>query len=82
MLTDDEVKANVAANVTRLLVKNGWSQRELARRTSDTTMAISRVCRAEHVAGSGILVRIAEAFDVSVDRLVLAPPREIMRQPA
>lgn len=74
MLTDDQVKANIAANVTRLLAKEGWSKSELARRTGDTAMAISRICRAEHVAGSGILARIAEAFDVNVDRLILDPP--------
>lgn len=82
MLTDDEVRLNTAENVNRLLQARGWSRRELARRTGDSAMAISRICRGENTAGSGLIARIAEAFDVSIDRLVGPPPKENLRKPA
>ena len=77
MLTDDQVRLNVAENVKRLLDKEGWSQSELARRTGDTQQVISLICAANQarVCGAGILVRIAEAFDVSVDRLTGPAPK-------
>jgi transcriptional regulator with XRE-family HTH domain len=78
MLTDDEVKANIAENVTRLLHDRGWSQSELSRRTGISQVAISLICSGQRLCGSGVLCRIAEAFDVSLDRLVNAPARKIL----
>ncbi len=76
MPTDDEVRVNVAENVKRLLEDRGWSQSELARRTGNTQAAISQICAARQVCGSGVLARIAEAFDVSMDRLASPPPQK------
>jgi transcriptional regulator with XRE-family HTH domain len=75
MLTDDDVRTNVAENVRRLLSDRGWSQSELARHTGDTQQVISQICAARQVCGIGLLARIAEAFDVSLDRLVLPAPK-------
>ena len=74
MLTDDEARANIAANVARLLADRNWSQTELARRAMESHANINRVLHARQLPGSGILARIAEAFDVSTDRLLSAPP--------
>lgn len=74
MLSDDEVKVNLAANLTRLLHDRDWSQSELARRTTDPIMTISRICRGQNAPTAGVLTRIAEALDVSIDRLVSPPP--------
>jgi transcriptional regulator with XRE-family HTH domain len=74
MLTDDDVKANLSENLARLLADRGWSQSELARRTTDHVMTISRICRGQNAPTAGVLARIAEALDVSIDRLVSQPP--------
>lgn len=79
MLSDLEVRENLAFNVRRLLSARGWSQADLARNANESEMNISRVVRAASVVGTGVVARIAEAFDVSVDRL-LAPPAEKFSQ--
>lgn len=81
MLTDDEIKFNIATNVRRLLESRGWSQKQLADASGETQMIISRICRGLHIPHAGTVVRLAEAFDVSVDRLVMTAPEKI-KQPA
>jgi transcriptional regulator with XRE-family HTH domain len=80
MLTDDEVKQNVAANVTDLLRERGWTQTLLSEKTGDPIATISAICRARSVPGAGILSRIADAFRVNVDKLVLPPPENSARR--
>lgn len=75
MISDKDAKRNIAENVNRLLVAREWNQRDLAGATGETPMTISRICRAQTLPGIGILARIAEALDVSIDRLVGAPPK-------
>lgn len=74
MLTDEQVKANVAANVPRLLVERRMTQKQLAERTGDPQMTISAMCRGLYVPGAGLITRVAEALDVSTDRLTGSPP--------
>jgi transcriptional regulator with XRE-family HTH domain len=86
VVTDETVKNNVAANITRRLEARGWSQNELARRTGETAQRISNICRAVHEPGIATLARIAEALDLSVDMLLDDPPtpprRRELRQTA
>jgi transcriptional regulator with XRE-family HTH domain len=77
MITDDEVRANIAANINRLLEDRGWSRAELARKTGDNQVTINLICNGRHVPRSGLLARIAEAFDVSMDRLAAEVPEKI-----
>lgn len=74
MATDEIVLANIAANVRRLLNARGWSQNELARKTGEKQATINRICNGRNMPSAAILSRIAEAFDVSLDRLVDEPP--------
>lgn len=76
MTTDDEARENIAANLHRILAERNLSQSELARRTGDPVMTINGIFHGKHVAGAGILTRIAEALDVSIDRLTAKPSRE------
>jgi len=85
MISNEEAAKNLAANVQRLLEQRGWNQADLARRTGDNENTISRVVRGANVVNVGILARIAEAFDVSSDRLLMPPPQvswEISANPA
>ncbi len=77
MLSDHDVAQNIAANLSRLLEDRGWSQLELCRRTGEQSGTISRISNGKQLASGAILARIAEAFDVSVDRLVQAPPEKL-----
>lgn len=79
VITDKETKENLAANVLRLLKSRRINQSELARLSGERVMMISRVCRAQHVPLATVLVRLAEALDVSIDRL-LAPPPEFSKK--
>lgn len=74
MITDEEAKDNLAANVLRLLESRQINQSELARLTGEPVMTISRVCRAQHIPLATVLARLAEALDVSIDRLLGPPP--------
>jgi transcriptional regulator with XRE-family HTH domain len=74
MLTDDQVKTNVAANLNRVLDERQITQKELAARTGDPPMTISNICNAKHVLGGGVLARICEALDIDMDRLVGPAP--------
>lgn len=76
MVTDEEAKENIAANVLRLLSARGWSQKKLSVETGETEMTVSRICRGQSVSGIGVIARIAEALDVTIDRLIDQPPRK------
>lgn len=65
----DDALRIVAMNVNRLLKDRNWSVRELARRSENTPMAISRLTREENMPAGDVLARISEAFDVAIDDL-------------
>lgn len=77
MISDQEAADNLAANILRLLQQRDWSQTDLARLTGESENNISRIARGLNVAKIGLLARIAEAFDVSSDRLLMPPPEII-----
>jgi len=74
--TDDEAKANIAANLNRILAERKISQRALARLTNEPPMTINSVLNGRHIVSTGTITRIAEALDVSIDRLVGTPANE------
>lgn len=76
MITDNQAKDNIAANVKRLLAARDWDQKRLADETGESVMNISRVCRGENCARVGMMLRIAEALDTSVNILSQKPPAE------
>lgn len=80
MITDDEIREHVAANVLRLIEEREWSQRDLAEKAGESPMNINRVCRGENVVRVGIVARIAEALGVNVDRLIAEPPSPVVRK--
>ena len=80
MISDLETARNIAANVRRLLEARQWSGRELARRTGEEPTTISRITRATNMPGAGVVARVAEAFDVSLDRLTGPPPKKLPKK--
>lgn len=79
MISDDQLRQNIAANLQRLLETRGLTRSALARLTGDSLMTISVTVAGKHVPGTGVVARIAEALDVSVDRLVNAPPEQLSK---
>lgn len=82
-VTDEEAKANIAANIRRLLAEREPpenQQKWLAEKSGESEMRISLYARGEKMAGAGVLTRIAAALGVSVDELVDDPPPENRRR--
>jgi len=80
VLTDQQIKSHMAANLRRMLDSRGWSQSELHRRSGVNNMTISEVIRGETVPGIGVASRIADALDVTIDKLISAPPENSSRK--
>lgn len=75
MISNDEAKARIGANVSRVMDEKRMTQAELSRITDENEVTISRVVRGTNVPNCALLHRIAEALQVSIDSL-LAPPRQ------
>ena len=73
VLTDEQTRQNIARNLQRILAARRISQRRLAEMTGEPVMNVSRAVRGENVVNVATIARIAEALDVSIDRLVLQP---------
>ena len=82
MISNDEARQNIAANVQRLMAIRGWDQSDLARESGENHMQISRVVRGTNLANAATLARVAEALDVTMDRLISEPPTEKSRRSA
>ena len=74
VITDATTKQRLSANVQRLLQTREWTQMQLAAATGETQATISRMVNALHLPNAATLARVAEAFDVTVDRLLMEPP--------
>lgn len=79
VITNDEAKERIGANVTRFMGDRNMSQATLSRVTEESEMTISRVVRGKHVPNSALLHRLAEALQVTTDDL-LAPVVEVPRK--
>jgi transcriptional regulator with XRE-family HTH domain len=69
-ITDAEARRNIAANIRRLLNDYGWSQRELARRSRESAMNVSRIINEVNLPNAALAARIADALGVKVDDLL------------
>ena len=79
MITDQEAIQNIAANVRRLRTAAGISQDELALKINENPMAVSRLCRGIHEPKIGIVMRIAELFEVKIEELTATPKKKSLR---
>jgi transcriptional regulator with XRE-family HTH domain len=73
VLTDEQAKRNVAANLTRLLGEAGVSRRKVAEETGESHTAIADYAKGAKMPGAGPLARLAEFFSVSTDFLLSSP---------
>lgn len=77
-MTDEQAKANIAANVARLrgARSRGW----LARAAGTYTINISRIENGDNLPSSGLLARLAEALDTTTDALLSLDARKMGRE--
>lgn len=80
MMTDDQARANIAANVTRL--RGDRSRYWLAKQCGTHTIHISRIEDASNLPNAGLLARLAEALDTTADALLSLDATKNSRKPA
>ncbi len=66
----EDVKSNVAKNITSLRLLNGMTQMELAEKLNYSDKTVSKWERAESSPDISVLVEIADLFGVTLDYLV------------
>ena len=71
-----EIKKNVAKNITELRILNNMTQLELAEKLNYSDKTISKWERAESTPDVSVLVEIADLFGVTLDYLVRAKNAE------
>lgn len=69
-MSDQEALQRVAANVRRLREELGLSMAALGRRIGNHACAIEKIEKQIHMPGLGLVTRLAEALDVSIDDLL------------
>lgn len=76
VITDDNLKANISANLHRIMEeRDSMTRYRLAQLTGESEQTIRNVVDGLHVPRTGILARIAEALDVTIDDLIASPAR-------
>ena len=75
MQSDQQTKRNIAANLRRMLGARKVSQNGLARLTEESPPRINAYCNARMMPGVGVLARIAEVLETTIDDLVAPPKR-------
>jgi len=80
-MTEAEIRERLAFNVRRLLASRGWKQADLARATEEAEGRVSGLVRGTVTPRADFLAKVAEAFRVPVDELLLpvtsAQPQKI-----
>jgi transcriptional regulator with XRE-family HTH domain len=69
-MLENELKQNIAHNITALRKKNNMTQAELAEQLNYSDKSISKWERGESLPDIGVLKRIADIFEVTVDDLL------------
>lgn len=81
VMTEEEVRSNIAANVARLRLALKLSKYELGKAVGISTIQVTRIERGDHVPGPAILARLAEILRTTVDGLIgfTTSPKKIAR---
>lgn len=79
VLPDDVILRNIARNVGTLMEQRGVSQHALSRATGDPVMTINGIVKEQHLPRTGVLARIAEALETTVDALISSPEKKSRR---
>ena len=80
-MLENELKQNVARNITALRKKHNMTQADLAERLNYSDKSISKWERGDGLPDIFVLTRIAELFEVTLNDLVAAEPTEPEQPP-
>jgi transcriptional regulator with XRE-family HTH domain len=81
VLTDEQRKAVVSANLKRLVADRGMSQRQLAELTGYGVMTINDAINGKKMPGGGLIANLAEALKTTADE-ILGTSKKNSRQTA
>lgn len=70
LITDDQARRNIAANLKRLMAAAGYSTRDVAERLKCSHGAISQYTLENKLPSAATLARLAQLFDVTADELL------------
>jgi len=73
VITRDEARSRIADNVARLMLANGISQNELARRSEVAHSRLSLLLRGELLPNPADLWNVAEALGTTLDGIMTEP---------
>lgn len=76
-MTDKQALRRIAQNVKRLREEKGWSMGRLAREIKDYPATIKRIEDEENMPGVGLLTRLAEALQVTMNDLLADPKNSL-----
>ena len=68
-VNDTKTREVLSRNLQKCLRERAWSVRKLAKESGDPVMTIHNVVRGRNLPKAGVLVRVAEALQVTVDSL-------------
>lgn len=69
-MTEEQIKANIALNITELRKKNGMTQSELAKFLNYSDKSVSKWERGDGIPDVVVLQKIAELFGVTLNDLL------------
>lgn len=75
VLSDDDAKRWIAANLRAAMELRGMSQAQLAAATGSTRMRISHYLAGARIPSAAVLARMAEALEVTADQLLSDPAK-------
>lgn len=79
VINTETAKANISANVRRLLDERGMSVYQLAKKTGEPPNTVYRIARGDNEPGTVLLCRIAEALECTMDDLLAFPEKKKKR---
>lgn len=77
MITDDELKRNLAENLQHLLEVRGWTRYRLAKESGESQVTLAGIVHGRAMPQVGTLARIADCLDVSLDQLIAASSKNL-----
>ena len=80
VISKEEAKARISANVDRLCQERGLSWYRLSQLVGVSDQQIANICNGRHEPTASLLNRIAEALECSMDDL-MAAPRQSRKKP-
>jgi len=79
MMTTENAKENISANVRRMLAERGMSTYGLAKATGEPQNTVYRIVRGDNEPGAVLLAKIAEALGCTMDDLLAFPKKSRKR---